>query len=111
MPYLYIVVAITILFVLMHKFTELQMKQKAFITAVLTIVIFAFYIYEQSNKKRSKELHELRFAFEQGKTLICDGKQVTNKLYNYASRSLVGRKGTSAFGSPNILLTHCKIRP
>ena len=111
MPYLYIVIAIIVLFVLMHKFTELHMKQKAFITAVLAVVILAFYIFEQSNAKRSKELHELRFAFEQGKTLICDEKSVDNKLYNYVSRSLVGRKGTSAFGSPNILLSHCKIRP
>lgn len=111
MAYLYIVVAVSVLFVLMHKFTELDMKQKAFITAFLMIVILAFYIFEKSNAKSSKELHELRFAFEQGKTLVCDGKEVNNKLYNYASRSLVGKKGTKAFGSLNIAISHCKIRP
>ena len=111
MPYLYIIIAIVVLFVVMHKFTELEMKQKIVITIIMAALIAAFYIFEQSNKKSSKEMHALRFAFEQGQTLICDGKEVNNKLYNYASRSLIGKKGTKAFGSHNILLSHCKIRP
>ena len=111
MPYLYIVLAIVVLFILMHKFTELQMNQKIVITVVMAALIAAFYIFEQSSKKSSKQMHALRFAFEQGETLICDGKEVNNKLYNYASRSLIGKKGTKAFGSANILLSHCKKRP
>lgn len=111
MPYLYIIIAIVILFVVMHKFTELEMKQKVIITVIMTVLIAAFYIFEQSNTKKSKQMHTLRYAFEQGQTLICDDKEVNNKLYNYASRSLIGKKGTAAFGSPNILLSHCKIRP
>lgn len=111
MAYLYIISVIAVLFFAMHKLTELQMKQKVVITVILTVLIAAFYIYEQSNKKNSKQLHTLRFAFEQGETLICDDKEVNNTLYNYASRSLIGKKGTAAFGSQNILLSHCKIRP
>lgn len=111
MPYIYILIAISVLFVLMHRFTELGMKQKALVTAVLAVVILAFYIYEQANARSSKQLHKLRFAFEQGKTLICDGKLVDNTRYNYVSRSLVGKKGTEAFGSLNILISHCKIHP
>ena len=111
MPYFYIVLSIIVLFVLLHKFTELQMKQKVIIAAVMTLLIIAFYIFEQNNSRSSKVLHDLRIAFEQGKTLICDGKKVNNKLYNYASRSLVGKKGTKAFGGHNILLSHCKMQP
>jgi hypothetical protein len=111
MPYIYIVLAIIVLFVVMHKFTELEMQQKVVITIVMALLIIAFYFFEQANTKTARKIQGLRYAFEHGKTLICKDKEVTKKLYNYASRSFIGKKDTKVFRSPNIAIGDCKIKP
>ncbi len=111
MPYFYIVLAIIVLFAIMHKFTEFQMQQKVAITVVMTILLIAFYIYEQGNRKSSRKGLDLRYAFEQGQTLICKDREVHKDLYNYASRSFIGKKGTKMQGSPHIAISDCKIKP
>lgn len=111
MPYLYIAVAVIVLFAIMHRFTEFQMQQKIAITVIMGILFIAFYVYEQGNRKSSRKSLDLRYAFEQGKTLICNDREVHKDLYNYASRSFIGKKGTKVFGSPNVAIGDCKIKP
>ena len=111
MPYVYIVLAIVALFVVMHKFTELQMQQKITISIIMAILIISFYFFERANTKTTRKIQDLRYAFEHGKTLICKEKEVNKELYNYASRSFIGKKGTKMFHTPNIAIGDCKINP
>ena len=110
MAYLYIIAAIVVLFVLLHKFTELDMKAKISVSVVMLILVASFIFFEKSNTNSSKQKQTLLFAFEHGKSLVCGDIVVNKTLYNYASRSLIGKKGSKAFGSANIAINTCKIK-
>ena len=110
MPYLYITAAIIVLFVLLHKFTELDMKAKVSVSVVMLVLVASFYFFEKSNTNSAKQRQALLYAFEHGKSLVCGDRVVDKTLYNYASRSLIGKKGSKAFGSANIAINSCKIK-
>jgi hypothetical protein len=111
MAYLYIIIAVTLLFIALHKMTELPMKTKVGIAIGAFIIVMALYFFEKSNTHKAHEKQKLLFAFNHGKSLVCNGKEVNNTLYNYASRSFIGKKGTSVFASPNIPASHCIVKP
>lgn len=99
------------LFIVLHKLTELEMKVKLSVVGVILILMISSYLFESSNSRQTQKKQEILFAFNHHKDLNCSGKVVNKKLYNYASRSFIGKKGSAVFASPNIPISECSVKP
>ncbi len=98
MPYLYIFAAVILFFVVIHKMTELNVKQKIAATVTVAVLIVGFYLFESHNTQVRNKVHTLTFAFEHGKTIFCDGMAVNKEKFNYKGHSFLGKKGTDVYG-------------
>jgi len=85
----YALVAIVILFVILHLFTELQKQDKIAIVSVVAVLVIAAIWYENNNNKQRQLTHKMLQKFIHGKTVTCGDINVTNRHFNYTSRSFV----------------------
>ena len=93
----------------MHYFTELDKKQKTITTIFLLVIIVSAIAYNKySSLQRDTMLH-VATAYEQGKTVECQGTKVNNKLYDLSTGTytFIGKKDTPNYGKM-ISASSCK---
>lgn len=96
MAYLIGIVAVALLFLALHYFTEFTKSQKATVTAVIFSIIFGAISYNSySNAQDEKLLNAVR-KFEQNKTIHCKGEDVnsTNYTLSIGTYTFIGKANT-----------------
>lgn len=100
MAYLFGLILVSILAVVLHFFTELNMKQKGGVVAGLGLLILLAYLFNLESEKRRVHLESVLLEYTHGETILCDGMDVNSAVYSYSSgtQTFLGKKGTSAYG-------------
>ncbi len=100
MAYIFGLILLSILAVVLHFFTELNMKQKGGVVVALGLIILLAYLFNLSSEKRRVHLENVLLEYTHGKTIVCEEIEVNNTIYSYSSgtQTFLGKKGTSAYG-------------
>ena len=96
MAYLAGLVLSALFLLALHYFTELTKSQKTLISAtILALILSAIAFNSYSNSQRDKMLRVVT-KFKQGKTIICNGVDVNNKIYTLSigTYTFIGKKDT-----------------
>ncbi len=111
MIYFYIVLALFLAYVALHRFTDLKTEHKIFSALLIAALVAAFYLFETHNTKQQERNLELTFHFEHNGTLECGSRLVHKRLYNYSvgGHSFLGKKHTRVFGQI-IPIDSCEIK-
>lgn len=112
MAYVYLFIAVAAFYAAIHRFTELQTKQKLLGSAVFFALVLAIVWFETHNDNQRDKVHQLVFAFEHNKTLVCQEDVLVNKEnfnYSIGGHSFLGRANTSVKGLI-IPISTCKIK-
>ena len=100
MAYIVSFFALITLFYVMHYFTELTRTHKISITAVLFFLIYSAIAYNTYQNERSQKLLDIVTRYNQGKTLHCTERNVTNATYSLSvgTYTFIGKKETPHYG-------------
>jgi len=100
MAYIFGIILLVLLFVVLHFFTEIALKQKLTVTGILALLILGAYLFNKNNENRRLHLEGRLLEFTHGKTIVCDGIDVNNSEFSYSSgtQTLLGKKESKMFG-------------
>jgi len=100
MAYLSGIVLLILLFVVLHRFTEISMQQKIGVTVILAALILAAYLFNQNNKNNRLHIENILLDYKQNKTIVCDGIDVNNSEFSYSSGTevFIGLKQSKHYG-------------
>lgn len=109
MPYIVGLILLTILFIVLHFFTEISIKQKISVVGVLAIFIISAYLFNKNEEVRRLHLESVLLEFTHGKDISCSETSVNNTEFSYSSgtQSFLGKKDSKSFGRI-ISLDKCK---
>ena len=100
MAYVFGIILLIILFVVMHFFTEMTLKQKAYVTGTFALLSLGAYLYNHQSEQRRLHLETVMLKFNSGETIICNALDVNNTFYSYSSgtQTFLGKKETKMYG-------------
>jgi len=100
MSYILGVVAVGVLFLLLHNMTELDKSQKSTAVVVLLGVIFSMYLFNIYSDSQREKVLNIVLKYKQGKALTCKGIDVnkTNFSYSVGTQTFIGLKDTPHYG-------------
>ena len=87
--FLVLVTFLAILGVVFYAKSEaLSKKTKITLSVLIGLLIGSGWLYELNSSKKSQNNREVLSAFKQGKTITCNGVDVSNKEFIYISGTL-----------------------
>lgn len=100
MAYIFGIALLILLFIVMHFFTEISLRQKLVTTLVAALLILGAYLFNQSSEARRLHQENVLLKFKHGKTIVCDGVDVNNSEFSYSSgtQTFLGKKESSMYG-------------
>ncbi len=100
MAYIFGVILLLILFVVMHFFTEMTLKQKLSATGVLALLILGAYLYNSQSEERRLHLEAVMLTFNSGENIRCNALDVNNTEFSYSSgtQTFLGKKESKMYG-------------
>jgi len=100
MAYLAGIVLLILLFLVLHRFTELSLKQKLGVSTVLGLLILGAYLFNKGSEARRVHLENVLLDFTHGKTIVCDGYEIHKEEYSYSSgtQTFLGKKESNTYG-------------
>jgi len=109
LAYILGLVIVALFFLSMHYFTELNKKQKLTTTTILLFIIFSAIAFNTYSSAQRENMMAVVTAFNQNKTVDCDGVKVNNKLYDLSTGTFtfIGRQDTPQYGQM-ISASSCK---
>ena len=109
MAYILGLVVVALFFLSMHYFTELNHKQKLTTTAIVLLIIFGAIAFNTYASAQRKNMMSVVTAFNQNKTVECDGSKVNKEQYDLSTGTFtfIGRKNTPNYGQM-ISASSCK---
>ncbi len=109
MGYLIGLVALGLLFLVLHNFTELNHKQKGGVVAVFALLFGAMYLYNVRSDAQRTQVVAIVLKYNQGETLTCNGIEVNQSTFSYSigTQTFIGREG-SAHNALLISATECR---
>ena len=109
MAYILGLVVVALFFLSMHYFTELNHKQKLATTALSLLIIFGAIAFNTYASAQRDNMMAVVTAFNQNKTVECDGIKVNKKVYDLSTGTFtfIGRKNTPNYGQM-ISASSCK---
>lgn len=83
-------------FAIMHYFTELNSRQKAIISMIITLLIAGAVAYNVQSDRDRDRVSAIELQYRQGKTLHCKGVDVNESTFSYSigTQSFIGLKET-----------------
>jgi hypothetical protein len=98
--YLYAFVVLTLIFTILHYFTELDIKQKIAFASVFAIAVLAGYLYNTHSANEQEKILRVTRDFVNGKTLTCKGKDVNSSNYTLSigTYTFIGKENTPKSG-------------
>lgn len=96
MGYIYGLIVLGLLFTLLHYFTELNNKQKFAVSALFGVFVLLAYLYNSSSKNEQEKILKTVRDFENGKTLVCNGKDINSTFYTLSvgTYTFIGKENT-----------------
>ncbi len=100
MGYIFGLILLLLLFVVLHFFTELTLKEKIGVFSVLGLLILGAYLYNQQSEDRRIHLEKVLLDFSHGKTISCKDMDVNNTQFAYSSgtQTFLGLKNSEMSG-------------
>ncbi len=100
MAYIFGIILLVLLFVVLHFFTEISLKQKVGVISILALLILGAYLYNLGNEKRRVHLENVLLDFTHGKSISCQGMDINNSQFSYSSgtQTFLGLKNTEMSG-------------
>jgi len=100
MAYLFGLALLILLFIVLHFFTEITLKEKIGVVTVLAVIVLGAYWFNQSSEKRRLHLEGVLLEFTHGKNIRCNGIDVNNSVFSYSSgtQTFLGLKGSEMYG-------------
>jgi len=100
MSYLLGIAAVGIFFLVLHNFTELGNREKGSVTAVLTLLIGAMYLYNVYTDSERDHITAMELKYQQGLNLTCNGIDVNKTQFSYSvgTQTYIGLEGTPHYG-------------
>jgi len=94
--YIYGLIIVTLLFLALHYFTELNRSQKLIIGAFLVTVILGAIAYNKYNQAQRDKMLNAIVKYKQGKTITCNGVAVNATTYSLSigTYTFIGKKNT-----------------
>ena len=87
-------------FLSLHYFTELNKSQKTIVTSVVLAFILSAIAYNSYNASQREKMLNVVTAFNQGKTIKCNGEEVNDKKYTLSigTYTFIGKENTPIYG-------------
>jgi len=100
MAYLFGILLLLLLFVVLHFFTEISLKQKLTTVLTLGVLVLGAYLFNQSSENRRLHLEGVLLEFMHDKTISCNGIDVNNSQFSYSSgtQTFIGLKESKMSG-------------
>lgn len=100
MAYLSGIVILILLFVVLHRFTEISLQQKIGVVSLLAVLIFGAYWFNHESEKRRLHLESVLLEFNHGNKISCNGLDVNNSEFSYSSgtQTFLGLKEKKTYG-------------
>jgi hypothetical protein len=100
MSYILGLVAVGVLFLILHNMTELDKKQKTVFIIFLLGLIASMYLYNVYTDYQREKIIDIVLKYKQDKSLTCKGIKVdkTNFSYSVGTQTFIGLKGTPHYG-------------
>ncbi len=94
MAYIFGIALVTLLFIVLHFFTEISLRQKVGTTLIAAFLILGAYLFNQSNEDRRLHQESVLLKFKHGKNIVCDSIDVNNSEFAYSSgtQTFLGKK-------------------
>jgi hypothetical protein len=109
MAYIFGLILVGLFFVVLHYFTELTKSQKLTVTGVVLAIILGAIAYNGYNNATRDKMLQVVTKFEQGKSVMCDGKEVNATHYDLSvgTYTFIGREKSPHYGEM-ISASHCE---
>lgn len=100
MAYIFGVVLLLLLFIVLHFFTEISLKQKFTTVLVLGTLVLGAYLFNLNSENRRLHLEGVLLEFMHDNTIACNGMDVNNSLFSYSSgtQTFLGLKESKMSG-------------
>lgn len=100
MAYIFGVILLLVLFVVMHFFTEMRLKQKLYTIGILALFIVGAYLYNYQSEERRLHLEAVMLKFNSGQNIQCSSLDVNNTEFSYSSgtQTFLGKKESKMYG-------------
>lgn len=99
MAYILGIVVVALFFMVLHYFTELDHKQKGLVTMIVVAIVGGAIAYNGYMDSQRDRILEIEHKYHQGKTLDCNGIEVTDKSFSYSvgTQTFIGNEGTEHY--------------
>jgi len=100
MAYLFGVALLILLFIVLHFFTEISLKQKLITVSIIGLLVLGAYLFNVNSENRRLHLEGVLLEFTHGETIVCNGIDVNNSEFSYSSgtQTFLGLKESKMFG-------------
>ena len=100
MAYIGGLIIVGLFFLALHYFTELTKNQKIIISASLLGIILSAILYNNYMAQEQEKMLNIVTAFNQGKTVKCNGVDVNAKKYTLSigTYTFIGKENTPIYG-------------
>jgi len=100
MAYLFGIGLLALLFVVLHFFTEISLRQKLTTLSILSAFILGAYLFNLNSDNRREHVKSIMLEFTHGKTIVCDKIDVNNSEFSYSSgtQTFLGLKESKMYG-------------
>jgi len=100
MAYLFGIALLLLLFVVLHFFTEISLKQKLATVSIIGGLVLGAYLYNLNSENRRLHLEGVLLEFMHNKTISCNGLDVNNSQFSYSSgtQTFIGLKESKMSG-------------
>jgi len=100
MAYLVGIVLVLLLFIILHFFTEISLKQKLISVSVFASFVMGAYLFNLNSENRRVHLDNILLEYNNGKTIVCHELNVNKNEFSYSSgtQTFLGIKESKMFG-------------
>ncbi len=100
MSYILGIIAVGILFLILHNLTELDTNQKSFIVKALLGLILSMYIFNLYSDAQRDKITDIVLKYEQNKNLTCNDIDVNKSNFSYSvgTQTFIGLKNSPHYG-------------
>jgi len=107
--YIFGILIIGLFFLALHYFTDLNNSQKWWVTTIVLALLSIMVMFNEYQNQESQRLRAIAIAFNQGKIIQCDDKNVSNAFYTLSvgTYTFIGKDKTPHAGEM-ISASDCK---
>jgi len=98
--YIFGILIIGLFFLALHYFTDLNNSQKWWVTTIVLAVLSIMVMFNEYQNQESERIRAIATAFNQGKSIQCNDKNVSNASYTLSvgTYTFIGKENTPHAG-------------